>query len=344
MLRRAGIVVVCLVAAMLGSAVPALADIYGNVDCQQAPLPMCDVGAGRGGSSPYRVPDRAPGRSPRGDEVVPEDDAGGGDASVGGEDTVAHCSYVRSDYQPLATGTVTIGYLPPPRAGSGAVEATAAVLRPRRQAAVVRAAQPAGPVPGQAGAWYVYRCDRPGAADAYFRMPVWIPDTAPGGPAAPSPAELAALARNQLRLPSPRIAASPAGVQLVGLPSWLWLDRTTWGPRSATATAAGVSVTAVATPVSVRWSTGDGGEVVCPAPATVFSAAVDPRAGSPDCGHTYRRSSAGEPGEVFGVSATVRWTVSWSGAGQAGTFPGLTTSSTATFPVEESQALVTGGG
>ena len=42
--------------------------------------------------------------------------------------------------------------------------------------------------------------------------------------------------------------------------------------------------------------------------------------------------------------ATVHWTVTWSGAGQGGTFPDLTTTSTAAFEVAESQALNTSGG
>jgi hypothetical protein len=66
---------------------------------------------------------------------------------------------------------------------------------------------------------------------------------------------------------------------------------------------------------------------------------VDPRAVSPDCGYIYRRSSASEPAQAFPVSATVHWSVSWSGAGESGTFPDLTTTSSARFRVAESQAL-----
>ncbi|MBP5941275.1 hypothetical protein [Streptomyces acidiscabies] len=46
-----------------------------------------------------------------------------------------------------------------------------------------------------------------------------------GGASQPSPAQLAQVAREQLRLPSPRIEASPVVEQLVQLPTWLWLDR-----------------------------------------------------------------------------------------------------------------------
>jgi hypothetical protein len=165
----------------------------------------------------------------------------------------------------------------------------------------------------------------------------------PNGPGAqPSPAELAQQARSQLRLPTPKVKANPAGDQLVNLSTWLWLDRGGWGPVSATAEVPGVSVTAVATPTSVTWSMGDGGSVTCTGPGSPFPAGGDPKGTSPDCGYTYHTSSAGRPGDAFPVTATVNWTVTWSGAGQGGTFPNLTTSESVAFRVAESQGIATG--
>ncbi|WP_416968275.1 hypothetical protein [Streptomyces sp. 4F14] len=203
----------------------------------------------------------------------------------------------------------------------------------------------ADPKPSGPGAWYVYKCAAGGVRDALYRPPVWIPDgqQPTGGVPQPSPAQLAQIARDQLRLPSPRIEASPAAEQLVQLPTWLWLDRQTWGAVSATASVPGVSVTAVARPTSVLWDLGDGGSVTCDGPGTSYDASVNPNSPSPDCGYTYRRSSAGRPGEAYAVSATVRWTVTWSGAGESGVFPGLATESVAEFRVAESQALNSGG-
>ncbi|MGC9537782.1 hypothetical protein [Streptomyces sp. UG1] len=40
---------------------------------------------------------------------------------------------------------------------------------------------------------------------------------------------------------------------------------------------------------------------------------------------------------------TSDWAVTWAGAGESGTFPDLTTTSTTAFRVAESQALNTGG-
>jgi len=204
----------------------------------------------------------------------------------------------------------------------------------------------AEPKPGEPGAWYVYRCEAGGVRDALYRPPIWIPDgpQEAAGPPLPSPVQLAQVAREQLRLPALRIEASPAGEQLVHLPTWLWLERGGWGAVSATASVPGVSVTAVARPTSVEWAMGDGSTVTCNGPGTPYgSGATDPKSASPDCGYTYGRSSAGQPGGTFAVSATVNWTVAWSGAGQSGVFPGLTTTSGAEFAVAESQALNSGG-
>ncbi|WP_419995063.1 hypothetical protein [Streptomyces boninensis] len=200
--------------------------------------------------------------------------------------------------------------------------------------------------PGQGdGAWYIYKCSGDGVRDALWRPPRWIPDgqlPEDGGPALPSPAELAQAAYEQLRLPSPQIRANPDGEKLVTLPTWLWLSRGSWGKVSATASVPEVSVTAVARPTKATWSTGDGKTVTCRGPGTPYTAAGrDPRSASPDCGHTYRRSSADQPGDAYPVSATVRWTVTWSGAGESGTLPGLTTSASTQFRVAESQALNT---
>ncbi|MFD2414833.1 hypothetical protein [Amycolatopsis pigmentata] len=103
-------------------------------------------------------------------------------------------------------------------------------------------------------------------------------------------------------------------------------------------------MTAVARPTSLVWSMGDGSTVTCSTGGTPFPASIDPKASSPDCGYIYRVSSAGQPNNAYPVSATVHWSITWSGAGQAGVFPDMTTSATAAFRVAESQALNIGGG
>jgi hypothetical protein len=166
------------------------------------------------------------------------------------------------------------------------------------------------------------------------------------GPGVPDPAVLAALARQTLGLPSPVIRSSPAqnALQLTNLPTWLWINPAEWVPESKTATVPGESVTATATPVSVTWHPGDGSTVTCQGAGTPYASADNPASASPDCGHTYTSSSAGQPGGAFRATATITWDVTWQGAGGAGgALPPLFTTAVAAFRVAESQALNTSG-
>jgi hypothetical protein len=173
------------------------------------------------------------------------------------------------------------------------------------------------------------------------------PAAGAGPPAPPDPAVLAALARQTLGLPSPVIRSSPAQatLQLTNLPTWLWINPAEWVPESKTATVPGESVTATATPVSVTWHPGDGTTVTCQGAGIPYASADNPAAASPDCGHTYTSSSAGQPGGAFQATATITWDVTWQGAGGAGgALPPLFTTAVAAFRVAESQALNTSGG
>lgn len=337
MLRR-GVVCAGLAAVVvLAAAGPALADGWGSVDCTQNRYPGCRLGAGSGGQ--YRSGGHGGGSSGRSHRSG----TGGGSRSGGSHEraknpnpdlNLATCSYQRSDYEP-PPGAVQTAYEGPVGGTTVFPAVYEAVAGP------VRVVPVDAPRPGRSGAWYVYKCMQDGVRDAVYRPPVWIPDAPkrPGQAALPSPAQLARAAYNQLRLPSPDIEANPAGEQLVGLPTWLWMGRNEWSPVSATASVPGVSVTAVARPTSVVWSLGDGTTVTCAGPGTSYTASASPTQTSPDCGHTYRTSSAGRPDGAFAVSATVHWRVTWSGAGQSGVFPDMTTVSNAAFRVAESQAL-----
>jgi hypothetical protein len=186
------------------------------------------------------------------------------------------------------------------------------------------------------GGWYEKTCylDPLNGAGMATSL-VWVP----GAPPVVSPEVLARQARSRLTLPAVAIRINPSGDQLVGLPTWLALDPSSWSLRSATASVPGVSVTATARPVSASWQMGDGSTVVCAGPGTPWRPETDPAASSPDCGHRHLRSSAGAPGAAFAVRVTITWTVAWAGAGTGGTIPGLTTTGAAAVRVAESQAV-----
>jgi hypothetical protein len=194
-----------------------------------------------------------------------------------------------------------------------------------------------GPGAGPGG-WYDMVCPgTPGTGGGT----VWLAGGPPTPAGAPAPAGVAKTAVSQLKLPRPVVGISPAGTQYVRVPTWLWIPPASWAPRMATATAGGVTVTATATPIRVMWSLGDGSTVTCRGPGTAWTPSADPTTGSSTCGHTYTQSSAANPAGVFSVTATITWTVSWAGGGQAGTVPNLTSRTTSTVKVAQVATVVT---
>ncbi|MFF4501624.1 hypothetical protein [Streptomyces sp. NPDC001401] len=147
----------------------------------------------------------------------------------------------------------------------------------------------------------------------------------------------------RLKLPKPVIRTSPDEdhVQVVHVPTWMWVEHRTWGPVSTSAAVEGVKVTATARPQKAVWSMGEGGQVVCRGPGTPYSGAYSPKASSPDCGYTYRRASLTAPGGAYTASVRVTWDVQWRGAGQTGVVPGLVMTAQRQLVVDEVQAVVT---
>jgi len=147
----------------------------------------------------------------------------------------------------------------------------------------------------------------------------------------------------RLKLPKPVIRTSPDEdfVQVVHVPTWMWVEQRTWGPVSTSAAVADVKVTATARPQKAVWSMGEGGQVLCRGPGTPYSDRYGPKESSPDCGYTYRRASLSAPGKAYTVSVQVTWDVEWRGGGQAGVVPGLVMDSERQLVVDEVQAVVT---
>jgi hypothetical protein len=187
---------------------------------------------------------------------------------------------------------------------------------------------PIGAAPGGSGGSAVYICPAPPDD------PDTEPEAATGEPATAvtDPVILAWRATTSLGLRAIEMQIAPAPVSddpdsmgLVGLPVWLWTDDTagTWRPQTASASDGPVSVTVTARLDRVEWDMGDGTTVTCTEPGTPFDptrhTAEDE---SPDCGHTYLRTSSREPDGLYTVSATSFWTAAWSdGTGQTGTIP-----------------------
>jgi hypothetical protein len=202
---------------------------------------------------------------------------------------------------------------------------------------------PGGPTPGS---WYSVMCF---SADGTENIQTeWIADQA--APATPpvDPRSLALAALKSLALPLPVTHFNPAGASVVNLPTWLWIDGALWHPLSVSASAGPVTATAVATPVSVTWSMGDGGTTTCAGPGQPFTTAGSAALPSSRCTYTYRTSSAGQSAPdgdldqgAYPVVATVTWAVSWStqGAAGGGPLPTLFSSTVARVRVEQVQSI-----
>lgn len=193
---------------------------------------------------------------------------------------------------------------------------------------------PGGPTPG---VWEVPDCHGTGTWTAF-----WVPTSPPTSPPAANPAALAQQARSQLPLPATSIEMAPPADrdQLVNVSSWLWVDAAAWRSLSATAAAGPVSATATATPAEVVWNMGDGHSVTCDGPGVSYDSS-NPNA-STYCSYTWPSSSAGQPGGVYRVTATVYYRASWTatgvpGGGSLGLVAGP--ASTVAVRVAESQAI-----
>lgn len=210
-------------------------------------------------------------------------------------------------------------------------------------------AAPGGPTPG---AWYTITCaSGSGATLVNVTNTVWIVST-PAGPVVPSisPAALALQVERSLRLPSPTPFFNPGPSAVVNLATWLWIDSGIWHAYSVTASAGPVSATAIAVPVAVVWTMGDGGSTTCMGPGAPYRTDVPGSGQSTSCSYVYRQTSMGQPAPdgnpndgSFLATVAVQWQVSWSaeGAPGGGVLPSLTTTSTIDIRVEQIQSVDT---
>ncbi|MFB9802480.1 hypothetical protein ACFFN5_18345 [Streptomonospora salina] len=150
-----------------------------------------------------------------------------------------------------------------------------------------------------------------------------------------------------MELPDPDIGSAPpmGGMMVVRFPVWLWIEEDQWEPRSAEVSVAGGSASVTAAPREVVWDMGDGSEVACAGPGTVYDSAVhSPGAESPDCGYTYTLSSRNRPGATDTVTATIVWDVAWeASSGRGGELEPMETSASREAEVVEVHSLVVEG-
>ncbi|MFB7576261.1 ATP/GTP-binding protein [Streptomyces sp. NPDC056165] len=136
------------------------------------------------------------------------------------------------------------------------------------------------------------------------------------------PVQLAQQALDKMTLLGPDIASPAAtGKYVIGMPMWMWVHEspTTYGPNTASATAGGVTVTAVAKVSRIDWTMGDSSTVTCNGPGTAYTTSYGKQE-SPTCGHTYSNTSAAQKGGKYTLTATSTWTVDWhvNGGGETG--------------------------
>ncbi|WP_144126424.1 hypothetical protein [Catellatospora sichuanensis] len=171
----------------------------------------------------------------------------------------------------------------------------------------------------------------------------YLTDPPPGYGAMPSPMALAVRAIRLMPIAGPVInmAPDPDDAGLVGLPVWMWTPATasTWGSITREASVPGLTVSATATAMEIRWDMGDGTVVRCPSVGTPYTAAAG-NTSSPDCGHRYTEPSRTEDGGEYHIVATTIWHVDWHvvGGGETGAID-IERFSTADVRIDEMQVV-----
>ena len=169
----------------------------------------------------------------------------------------------------------------------------------------------------------------------------------------PRPPEVVAQeALAQIQVPAPVPSTSP-GIdlpQVVGLPTWLWIDPSSWQPLQTTVEAGGYSLTAVVTPTTVTWDMGEDDDIrplECDGPGTPYDLGLPAHVPQhSDCTHTYRWASDTLTGPDhadgrYQAAVTTTWSVAWSTSdGQAGTLTDLTRTTPFSLRVTEIQATI----
>ena len=130
---------------------------------------------------------------------------------------------------------------------------------------------------------------------------------------------------------------------VTGAPIWLWTDPSHWSPGGIPLTrrvqAGPVWATVSAAAVRMVWLPGDGSVVTCLTSGTPLTDPSRGLSGSPNCGYTYRRTSADQTGGRYRVTISVTWAVTWVGSdGTGGALAPLTVATTFPYTVRQARA------
>jgi hypothetical protein len=137
------------------------------------------------------------------------------------------------------------------------------------------------------------------------------PGGAPLAAAPPNTLQLVQQALSEKEFPVPRVHTAPKAKTYVRMRTALWVDSFEV-VQTAPVSAGAQTVQATARPKSVTWNLGED-KLVCD------------DAGSKDgksCHYTYKRSSAGQPGGRYEITATITWHVTWTCEGADCDAPG----------------------
>ena len=188
-----------------------------------------------------------------------------------------------------------------------------------------------GPGEGGPGTWYVVSCASRPTPQAIAFPVIWVPTPTPGatGPTVVSAASAVpglvnqALDRAALVQPTIQIDPPAGAKQVVFVPTWLWIPPSDWRPVVASAAAGDVRATVTAVPTSVSWSFGDGQQLACPGPGVPYVVGQPDWAQSTYCSHMWTSSSAGAPGGVFTIRASIEYRVTVAVTGALDAVPDL---------------------
>ena len=160
------------------------------------------------------------------------------------------------------------------------------------------------------------------------------PGVTPAPAPAITPAQLALRATAHLHLEFPGLHLSPPGHQVVGFPTWFWIDPAAWRPQQATDTDGALTVTLTATPADLVVDPGDGTAVIdCHGPGTPYRSGHDDAWATSTCGHTYTTPSNRQAGGTTTTRSTLVWRFTWTASDG-------TTGTLADLRLDHSQALV----